>query len=571
MTLARTAALITLVLATAVDSVLSRDIHVPGEAATLRSALLRAEPGDRVVLAPGRYLENDLSLRESVTVLGNSEDPGTVVIDGRGLAAVFRAEGLQFVHLVGLTVTGGLAAGSTAYAASGGALLVSHANVRLEHVHFRGNRALASGGAVRVGRGELVAVACVFDDNHALKGGGAVDLSYETTATIAQSRFVNNSAAWGGAVSARTISTCAFDDCELSGNTTIAPQDAGGAFFSDYAADVRFTNCVFSSNTARRGGAGRLQGAETSFANCTAAGNVAWEAGGALMVSAAQLFIDRSIISFNHGTAISGEVADLQCEATNIFGNLGGDWTGSLLALRHQDDNMASDPLFCATGDLRLQEESPCAPGNNPVGLIGARPVGCENVRLTLSAFTAEREQDRIVLAWTATPGGFEFRLQGRALADSSGPTWTVPHVAGDAPGRYLASDDPPASSGPLLYLLDAREPDGAWFRIGEKQVEGLASPPSAMLTLDSVYPNPFNPLVNIRYTLTRAAPVRAAIYDLSGRLVALLAAGSQPEGTNVVAWDGRDLAGRPQPTGAYLLHIESDGVQCAAKLLLVK
>lgn len=49
-------------------------------------------------------------------------------------------------------------------------------------------------------------------------------------------------------------------------------------------------------------------------------------------------------------------------------------WTGD-------SSNFSADPLFCAEGDYRLQPDSPCAPGNSPLGdqceLIGALPVGC--------------------------------------------------------------------------------------------------------------------------------------------------------------------------------------------------
>jgi parallel beta-helix repeat protein len=50
-------------------------------------------------------------------------------------------------------------------------------------------------------------------------------------------------------------------------------------------------------------------------------------------------------------------------------------------------DNVSMDPEFCgaAAGNLYLQSDSPCAPGNSPwpaAGLIGALPVGCNMVNL---------------------------------------------------------------------------------------------------------------------------------------------------------------------------------------------
>jgi hypothetical protein len=48
-------------------------------------------------------------------------------------------------------------------------------------------------------------------------------------------------------------------------------------------------------------------------------------------------------------------------------------------------ENFSMDPEFCgaAAGNLYLQSDSPCAPGNSPwpeTGLIGALPVGCSMV-----------------------------------------------------------------------------------------------------------------------------------------------------------------------------------------------
>ena len=38
--------------------------------------------------------------------------------------------------------------------------------------------------------------------------------------------------------------------------------------------------------------------------------------------------------------------------------------------------------------------------------------------------------------------------------------------------------------------------------------------------SLGSVYPNPFNPIANIQYSLSESAKIKLAIYDVSGRLV---------------------------------------------------
>ena len=49
--------------------------------------------------------------------------------------------------------------------------------------------------------------------------------------------------------------------------------------------------------------------------------------------------------------------------------------------LPYQSGNFSADPQFCMMGDYRITTESPCAPGNSPLGgacsLIGAIPPDC--------------------------------------------------------------------------------------------------------------------------------------------------------------------------------------------------
>ena len=83
-------------------------------------------------------------------------------------------------------------------------------------------------------------------------------------------------------------------------------------------------------------------------------------------------------------------------------------------------------------------------------------------------------------------------------------------------------------------------------------------------------WPNPFNPVVNARFSLERPSQVTAAVYDLRGRLVATLLQGRMDAGDHGLRWDGtRD--GRPAEAGVYLLRISSERAVVSGKLLLLK
>lgn len=189
--------------------------------------------------------------------------------------------------------------------------------------------------------------------------------------------------------------------------------------------------------------------------------------------------------------------------------------------------------------------------------------------------------------------------LRLRIRPDRSGP-WELSLTAGDR--RQLLAVAGWSAAGDLVYdrdvwLLDFGREDwsgllagwdpGATFlslTVGEGEaaesldvaVEDLclkSGPVPAGRDLawaGSPWPNPFNPSVRARYALVRGGQVRAGVYDLRGRLVALLHDGVQPPGTHEVHWDG--LGGKgPAAGGVYLLRISTPETVIAAKLLLAK
>ena len=79
--------------------------------------------------------------------------------------------------------------------------------------------------------------------------------------------------------------------------------------------------------------------------------------------------------------------------------------------------------------------------------------------------------------------------------------------------------------------------------------------------------PIPARGVVTLRFTLSRAAAVRLAIYDASGRRVRELTAGTEAAGDHAVGWDLRDGQGRAVGAGLYFARLEADGRQLTQKL----
>lgn len=139
--------------------------------------------------------------------------------------------------------------------------------------------------------------------------------------------------------------------------------------------------------------------------------------------------------------------------------------------------------------------------------------------------------------------------------------------------GTVLDQVDFGAQSTDVSY---GREADGElpWV------VQALPSPAAAnvgggLAALETpsfrVWPNPFNPELRIDLVLPRPGFLRLAVYDLRGRRVRQLHAGSLPAGAHVFRWDGRDGAGRTLGSGIYFARLEASGRTHSHKLLLLK
>ena len=73
---------------------------------------------------------------------------------------------------------------------------------------------------------------------------------------------------------------------------------------------------------------------------------------------------------------------------------------------------------------------------------------------------------------------------------------------------------------------------------------------------LETNYPNPFNPNTVISFILPQTANVRLNIYDVTGQLIRVLAAGEMAPGRYAENWNGRDSFNRAVAAGAYLYQI---------------
>jgi len=159
-------------------------------------------------------------------------------------------------------------------------------------------------------------------------------------------------------------------------------------------------------------------------------------------------------------------------------------------------------------------------------------------------------------------------------------------HSAMDPPGGFYTAGGGAPDLGRFLTFVDDQWIDlvaeGILTR-GDLVVSGSArccetpvavdEPDESLPTvtkLIGVYPNPFNPQTTITFALDKPQRTEVAIYDLTGRLLSVLADHIYAAGNHSVVWSGKDATGRAVPSGTYVVRLETeDGVQAQKVLLL--
>ncbi len=87
-----------------------------------------------------------------------------------------------------------------------------------------------------------------------------------------------------------------------------------------------------------------------------------------------------------------------------------------------------------------------------------------------------------------------------------------------------------------------------------------------------SSYPNPFNPITTISFSLDRPATVSLDVHDLAGRRIKVLADGQAlTAGRHGYTWYGRDSLERPVAAGVYLLRLNAGDRVAVRRVTLVR
>ncbi|MCK4404175.1 MAG: T9SS type A sorting domain-containing protein, partial [candidate division Zixibacteria bacterium] len=97
----------------------------------------------------------------------------------------------------------------------------------------------------------------------------------------------------------------------------------------------------------------------------------------------------------------------------------------------------------------------------------------------------------------------------------------------------------------------------------------------TAQFCLSANYPNPFNPVTRIQYTVggsqTHPLPVTLRVYNVLGQVVRTLVNERKERGTYEVIWDGKDESGDEVASGVYFYKLQAEGFSQTKKMVMMK
>jgi hypothetical protein len=305
-------------------------IHVPVDQPTIQAGIDAANPGDDVVVACGTYFEHDLVMKSGVRLHSESGEPDCVTVDAGGLGRLIYCRDVEAsASIEGFRFTGG---------------------------NPQGQGWAARGGAVALIDSSPLIRKCIFSDNQASNGGG-------------------------GIVAVHSVSR--IEDCIFARNSGVD----GGGIYLDYSSPV-IRGCAFYENECLFwGGAVFCENfSSPSLTGCTLARNEAYQGGGIWCVNESHLHLENSLVAFSvEGGGVyayddPGHVSEITVVCSDVFGNAGGNYGGTLEDQTGIGGNISADPMFCKPelDDFALDASSPCLPENNECEVqMGALGEGC--------------------------------------------------------------------------------------------------------------------------------------------------------------------------------------------------
>lgn len=199
-------------------------------------------------------------------------------------------------------------------------------------------------------------------------------------------------------------------------------------------------------------------------------------------------------------------------------------------------------------------------------GLAYVRPHCSGDQGMKFDGFSVTGGRGDAEVSWIS-PAGFSaesFVLFGKSETNE----WEV-SIEDDGP-QLTARDQSwnLAHGGEITYTLYLRDSEDQNLYLTARTT--TVETPEYKILLSTPYPNPFNPMVTIDFALDVSREIKAAIYDIRGHQVKVLALGLFAPGLHSLIWNGTSPNG-DAAAGIYFVHISSGDHHATKKITLVR
>ncbi|MEJ2720182.1 MAG: choice-of-anchor Q domain-containing protein [bacterium] len=391
--------------------------------------------------------------------------------------------------------------------AKGAGLFNENGNATVRNITFDGNKSVL-GGAVYSSGGNLHMSSIVFRENEATDGGGLYCTNFDTI-SVDGARFEDNTASGNGGAVYMAWSAGTLKDIRFRTNTAAT---GGGAVYVRNSSRPIVVNAEFIANSAQYGGGlYSLSGSTPVIVNATLAGNIAEIEGGGI---------------FNNGAQPPYELVN-----TIMWENM----APAGPQIFNMDPGLLGVPVISYS----------LIGGSGGSGALWDGTIGVDggnNIDTDPMFFSLFNKDVRLRIGSPAVDMGDE-----------------------NAP--YLPATD----LGGNPRILDLTVDMGAYEFFDPTGIGDPSTPSASGPVIESVFPNPFNPTVTVRFEIDRRREVRVRVFDVKGQLIRTIAEGPLGAGVHRVTWDSTDDGGGRAASGVYFIEVQSGSWRDSRKVILIK
>jgi len=131
--------------------------------------------------------------------------------------------------------------------------------------------------------------------------------------------------------------------------------------------------------------------------------------------------------------------------------------------------------------------------------------------------------------------------------------------------------DAPLGACAEIPYTLSDSNGNELNFTVMVQLDSNNESIPKAINALYEDYPNPFNPIATISYSLKDEGLTKLVIYNSLGQEIRTLVNDSHKVCTHTIQWDGKNNKGQQVSSGLYLYQLKVGSFVKAKRMMLVE